>query len=256
MNREIQGPGVHLSEVNLHFPNASSPLFEQLSLTLSPGQWHCILGQSGCGKTTLLRLLANLLPEDVQYRGQVTTFDGNPVSPQIAYMAQQDLLLPWLNVMDNVCFSYRLRYRKVNPQTQTRAMHLLAQVGLADYAQASPSQLSGGMRQRVALVRTLMQEKPIVIMDEPFSALDAVTRYKLQELAAELLQNRTVLLITHDPQEALRLGHHLFLMQGKPARLTAFGAPEGEIPRPINAVMADAQHQLMTKLAVMGNEDD
>ena len=98
-------------------------------------------------------------------------------------------------------------------QIQQRAMSLLESVGLAEYAHAMPQQLSGGMRQRVALARTLMQDKPIVLMDEPFSALDAVTRHKLQTLAAHLLQDKTVVLITHDPQEAVRLAHHLYVLQ-------------------------------------------
>ncbi|MCV5261820.1 ATP-binding cassette domain-containing protein, partial [Escherichia coli] len=102
-------------------------------------------------------------------------------------------------------------------QNKQRALTLLSQVGLADYPDAKPAQLSGGMRQRVALARTLMQDKPLVLMDEPFSALDAVTRHKLQTLAAELLKDKTVVLITHDPQESVRLAHHLYVLQGTPA---------------------------------------
>ncbi|GAL36098.1 hydroxymethylpyrimidine ABC transporter ATPase component [Vibrio maritimus] len=117
-------------------------------------------------------------------------------------MAQQDLLLPWLSVIDNVCLASRLNGKKVDDVTHQKALVLLDQVGLANKATARPAELSGGQRQRVALARTLMQNKPVVLMDEPFSALDAVTRHKLQELAADLLKDKTVLLITHDPQEA------------------------------------------------------
>ncbi|MBD8511300.1 ABC transporter ATP-binding protein [Photobacterium sp. WH77] len=244
--------GVRVKQLTLSFSGQTAPLFSQLDLTLQAGEWHCILGRSGCGKTTLLRLLADLLPQDVAWQGELFTSDARSMSDRVAYMAQQDLLLPWLNVLDNVCFSFRLKQGKASEAVQERAIQLLQQVGLGEKLHARPSQLSGGMRQRVALVRTLIQDKPLVLMDEPFSALDAVTRYKLQDLAAELLAQRTVLLITHDPQEALRLGHHLFLMQGKPGRLTRLSVPEGTPPRAINAELAVKQQAIIEQLSGLG----
>ncbi|NAW63657.1 ABC transporter ATP-binding protein [Photobacterium halotolerans] len=247
--------GVSIKQLTLSFPGQTAPLFSQLDLTIKAGEWHCILGQSGCGKTTLLRLLADLLPEDVAWQGELSTSDARSISDRVAYMAQQDLLLPWLNVLDNVCFSFRLKRGKASEAVQERAIKLLQRVGLGEKLHARPSQLSGGMRQRVALVRTLIQDKPLVLMDEPFSALDAVTRYKLQDLAAELLVQRTVLLITHDPQEALRLGHHLFLMQGKPGRLARLYVPEGTPPRSINAELAVKQHAIIEQLSGLGEHN-
>jgi putative hydroxymethylpyrimidine transport system ATP-binding protein len=126
---------------------------------------------------------------------------------------------------------------------------LLARVGLADAADARPAQLSGGMRQRVALARTLMEDRPVVLMDEPFAGLDAITRYELQARAAELLAGRTVLLVTHDPLEALRLGHRIRVLAGRPARLDdSVGAPPGSPPRPADQV-ADRQGALLDRLA-------
>jgi putative hydroxymethylpyrimidine transport system ATP-binding protein len=126
----------------------------------------------------------------------------------------------------------------------------LALVGLAGQGNARPAQLSGGMRQRVALARTLMEDRPIVLMDEPFSALDAITRYRLQELAAELLAERTALLVTHDPLEALRLGHAVYVISGEPARLGPVTVPLGAPPRdPTAARLLRLQAELIRELA-------
>lgn len=124
-------------------------------------------------------------------------------------MAQQDLLLPWLDVTGNVMLGARLRGDKPDSR---RAQELIQKVGLSADVSKRPAQLSGGMRQRVALARTLMEERRVVLLDEPFSALDARTRAEMQELSAELLSGRTVLLVTHDPGEAARLAHAIFLM--------------------------------------------
>ncbi|MDF4796487.1 ATP-binding cassette domain-containing protein, partial [Vibrio parahaemolyticus] len=118
----------------------------------------------------------------------------------------------------------------------------------ADYAYAKPAQLSGGMRQRVALARTLMQDKPLVLMDEPFSALDAVTRHKLQTLSAELLKDKTVVLITHDPQEAVRLAHQLYVLQGSPAQTQHLVVPDSKPPRALDGECAALQQAILDQL--------
>jgi len=238
---------VWLKNVSLTFKDASEALFINLDLTLPTGQWTCLLGKSGCGKTTLLRHLAGLIEDRVCWDGQLVTSDSKPLSDRIAYMAQQDLLLPWLSVIDNVCLGHRFGIQPTYPNTE-KAIELLHAVGLEEYAYAKPDQLSGGMRQRVALARTLMQEKPLVLMDEPFSALDAVTRHKLQTLSSELLKGRTVLLITHDPQEALRLGHNIYIMSGKPAKLINLGTPKTRTPRQFDAEMASHQQAIIEQL--------
>lgn len=201
-------------------------LFDGLNLELAGGDFTCLLGPSGIGKSSLLRLLAGLTPPGVS--GELSGGDGRPLTGRVAYMAQQDLLLPWLSVLQNVTLGDRLRGEATNQQ---RAMDLLVRVGLEHSARLRPDALSGGMRQRAALARTLMEDRPVVLMDEPFSGLDALTRLRLQALAAELLTGRTVLLVTHDPLEALRLGAHILIMNGRPATLTPLLALPGSPPR-------------------------
>ncbi|MEP2148723.1 MAG: ABC transporter ATP-binding protein [Roseobacter sp.] len=198
-------------------------IFSQLDLTLTPQSWTCLLGASGVGKSTVLRLFAGL--------AEGVTFAGDLNDPgRVAMMAQQDLLLPWLNVLDNVLVGARLRGDRPD---KDRARDRLAQVGLGDHADKLPSTLSGGQRQRVALARTLMEDRAVVLLDEPFSALDALTRAQMQELTAELLNGRTVLLVTHDPNEAARLGQTILIMTS--SGLVDVTAPTSPIPRDINA---------------------
>ena len=240
--------GVELSNASLRYQGNSIPTLANLSMSIPAGEWTVMLGRSGCGKTTLLRYLAGLLEPHIDWQGQLTTSDGVGLDSRIAYMAQQDLLLPWLNVLDNVCLSARFSASATNRTDERAALALLQQVGLADYAKAKPDQLSGGMRQRVALARTLMQDKPLVLMDEPFSALDAVTRHKLQTLSAELLQDKTVVLITHDPQEAVRLAHQLYVLQGTPALAHALPVPPTAPPRIFDAQCAQLQQSILEQL--------
>jgi len=158
----------------------------------------------------------------------VAATDGQALDGRIAYMAQQDLLLPWATVLDNVMLGATLRGEEPD---SPRGKNLIEKVGLAGRDGALPGELSGGMRQRAALARTLYEDRPIILMDEPFSALDTITRARIQNLAASLLVGRTVLLITHDPMEACRLGHHLLILSGDPARLAPPIAVPGEPPR-------------------------
>lgn len=211
----FMSPGINLQDIGLSY--ADKPLFNKLNAHFKGGCWHSILGRSGVGKSSLLQSIAGLLSETT-LEGTVSADDHQPLSDRIALMAQRDALLPWLNVQENVLLGVRLRKQRT-AEAQAQAQKLLAQVGLAELACRKPEQLSGGQRQRVALARTLMEDKPIVLMDEPFSALDAITRLQLQDLAATLLRDRTVILITHDPLEALRLSDHVWAMTGRPVSL-------------------------------------
>ncbi|TKF71547.1 ABC transporter ATP-binding protein [Vibrio sp. F13] len=241
--------GVQLSNASLRYNDSEHATLSGLSLNLSAGKWTVLLGRSGCGKTTVLRYLAGLLEDKVEWQGTLATSDELPLTDRIAYMAQQDLLLPWLSVIDNVCLSHRFQNPVSDKAVQTnQALELLAAVGLADYANAMPDQLSGGMRQRVALARTLMQDKPVVLMDEPFSALDAVTRHKLQSLACELLRDKTVVLITHDPQEAVRLADNLYVLQGTPANAQSLSVPLTATPRVLDGECAELQQAILDQL--------
>ena len=241
-------PGVRVHIARLAYANHL--VFADLDLQLQAGRCTCLLGRSGCGKSSLLRALAQLLGERV-CEMTITCSDHLPLAGRIAYMAQEDLLLPWLNVLDNVTLGHRLRDRSHNrPEVTERALQLLQNVGLAAFAHANPAELSGGMRQRAALARTLMENQPVVLMDEPFSALDAITRLELQNLAAELLRQRTTLLITHDPLEALRLGDAVYTLEGQPARLSTPLHPAGDAPRPAgDAQLLSLQARLLTQLA-------
>ena len=214
-----------------------TPIFSDLDLSLKPNSWTCLLGASGVGKSTVLRLFAGL--------AESVCFNGDLRDPgRVAMMAQQDLLMPWLSVLDNVLLGARLRGERPD---QTLAHDRLAQVGLVDHADKLPPTLSGGQRQRVALARTLMENCAVVLLDEPFSALDALTRAQMQELTAELLRGCTVLLVTHDPNEAARLGHKILIMT--PSGLVEIAAPTTPIPRDIHAVdVLRAQSNLFDQL--------
>ena len=230
---------------------AGVPLFDQLDLDLPGGTTTCLLGPSGVGKSSLLRLIAGLV-DDQAMAGEVRDQTGERLDGQAAYMAQQDLLLPWSTVLENILLGWRLRGQRGKADsaaTFDRARRVLSQVGLSEYEQSRPATLSGGMRQRCALARTLMEDRPIVLMDEPFSQLDAITRHELQGLTAELLADRTVLLVTHDPAEALRLGHRVHVMAGRPAKLDSPLLPAGEPPRStITSEFARLHGELLARL--------
>ncbi len=237
-------PAVSLRNARLAF--SGRVLFEGLDLDLEAGRTTCLLGPSGVGKTSLLRLIAGL---DDAAGGRVGDAEGASLAGRFSYMAQQDLLLPWLTVRDNVNLGAALRGR-VTGADRARADQLLRRVGLHDEADARPATLSGGMRQRVALARTLFEDRPLVLMDEPFSALDAITRFQIQSLAAELLAGRTVLLVTHDPLEALRLGHRILVLSGRPARLEEAEAPKGAPPHePGDPALMRLQADLLERLS-------
>lgn len=183
-------------------------LFPKLRFEAAPGLWTSLLGPSGVGKTTLLRLIAGLDTGAI-FDGQVSASDGAPLEGRVAYMGQGDLLAPWLDVLGNVVLGARLRGEVPD---FAKAREIIARVGLARHERERPFALSGGQRQRAALARTLMEDRPVVLLDEPFSSLDARTRTEMQELAGELLAGKTVALITHDPGDAARLSHRAFLM--------------------------------------------
>ncbi len=222
----MKGPAIRIEGLSLRF--GTGTLFDSLSLDLPGGELTALLGASGIGKTTLLRVLAGFFPH-VGF--PVVAGGGARLRGQVAYMGQEDLLLPWLSALGNVVLGSRLRGTRPD---RGRALALLDQVGLADRAGARPATLSGGMRQRVALARTLYEDRPVVLMDEPFSALDGLNRARMQTLAAGLLRGRTVLLITHDPLEACRLAQSVLVMSGFPATLSAPLPVPGPTPRAVD----------------------
>lgn len=215
---------------NLSLTYQNTLLFDDMNLTLHEGKWTCLLGPSGVGKSSLLRMIAHLHTVETRIKGKIFCSNEMPVEQQIAYMGQSDLLMPWLNVLDNVLISTRL-CNKPHKNLKEKAIELLSQLGLKDFLYHYPETLSGGMRQRAALARTLLQDKPIILMDEPFSALDTITRLRLQTLTATLLRHRTVLWVTHDPLEALRLADDIYILSGRPAVLSESISLNSPTPR-------------------------
>lgn len=237
-------PSLHLSGT-AHI--GGTRVFGPVSLDVGAGEWTCLLGSSGVGKSTVLRLLAGL-DQVIEFDGTMTASDGGALAGRVALMAQSDLLMPWLDVTANVLLGARLRG---DVPDLAKARDVLARVGLADHQHKKPHALSGGQRQRVALARTLMEDRPIVLLDEPFSALDVRTRVQMQDLTAELLVGRTVLLVTHDPAEAARLGHRITIMTE--TGLTDVSPPNGPVPRPVDDMaVLQAQGQLLHHLRATG----
>lgn len=217
-------------------------LFPRLSLTLPAGRWTSLLGASGVGKTTLLRLIAGL-ETGARFEGEVSASDAARLAGRIAFMGQSDLLAPWLDLLGNVTIGARLRGESVDSD-QARA--IIASVGLAGLEGRRPHTLSGGQRQRASLARTLMENRPVVLLDEPFSSLDARMRAEMQELAGERLRGRTTLLVTHDPGEAARLSDQAFLLT--PEGLQALALPSSPPVRDFDAPETLATQAAMFRL--------
>jgi len=220
-----------------------APLIRNLALDMLAGQWSCLLGPSGVGKSTIARLIAGL-PGPYRLDGVLTSLDAAPLLGRVAMMAQDAQLLPWADLVRNVTIGARLRGAR--PDT-VRARTLLAAVGLAGLEARRPAELSGGQCQRVALARILIEDCPVVVLDEPFSALDTVTRLAMQDLAARVLTGRTVIVITHDPLEAIRLSDRAWLLGADGAERLEL--PAAVTPRDYRAVdTLAAQAALLTRL--------
>lgn len=199
----------------------STLALHNISFAVAAQEFVCIVGPSGCGKTTLLKLIAGLQSPDhgsLAFGGQTA---GVPASrPPCAMVFQDQGLFPWLTVLENAAFG--LEMQGIDRQTRdARTGHWLSTVGLADFLHSYPHQLSGGMRQRVAIARAFLADAPILLMDEPFGALDAQTRLLMQ---AELLrlwseQCKTVLYVTHDIEEAILLGDRVLIMSARPGQI-------------------------------------
>jgi len=217
---------ISITDLAIKFKTQPHDVLSHFSMEVPINHWTALLGSSGSGKTTLLRYLAGLIDNEVTIQGKVKHAYTSPLHQNIAYMSQQDNLLPWLNILDNILLPFRFSNRNQLTKQRDVAKYLLQQIGLEHTIHWRPNQLSGGMRQRVALARTLIQEKPIVFMDEPFSSLDAVTRCRLQELAYQLLEKKSVLLITHDPLEAIKLATHLYVMRLSPYACSQITLPD------------------------------
>jgi NitT/TauT family transport system ATP-binding protein len=208
---------------NLHHfyftKNSTTKAIEDISLTIEEGEFISFLGPSGCGKTTLLSIIAGLLKPT---EGNVT-IDGklvNKARSYIGYMLQQDYLFPWKTIEENILIGLQIM-NKESEHTKNETLSLLEEIGLKGVEKNYPKQLSGGMRQRAALVRTLATNPKILLLDEPFSALDYQTKLKLEDLVSETLKEykKTALLVTHDIGEAIAMSDRIFLLSSKPGRI-------------------------------------
>ncbi|WP_284036202.1 ABC transporter ATP-binding protein [Neobacillus sp. 114] len=198
-----------------------------ISLTVEEGEFVSILGPSGCGKTTLLSIISSLIKPT---QGTVL-LENKPVSTannDIGYMLQQDYLFPWKTIEENILLGLKLS-KQLTEKNKSAALSLLQQMGLSDVEKQLPKQLSGGMRQRVALVRTLATEPKLLMLDEPFSALDYQTKLKLEDLVSQTLDEfgKTAILVTHDIGEAIAMSDRVYLLSSRPGRIhKTFEMPE------------------------------
>lgn len=227
-----------LSATQLAFSYGSTPVFAGVDLRIAPREIVCLIGASGCGKSTLLRLLAGLAEPSA---GHLTVNRKNGQKPEssASVVFQSPALLPWLTVAENVAFglNFACRTPESKAERQARIDRVLSQVDLTEHARKKPQALSGGMAQRVALARALARDPDIIYLDEPFSALDAITRESMQDLLLDLAhqQQSAALLVTHDIDEALRIGDRVLLLAGNqngaPARIVGEWRPDGRAPR-------------------------
>ncbi|HEX4113237.1 MAG TPA: ABC transporter ATP-binding protein [Stellaceae bacterium] len=218
-----------------------SPLviLQDISLSVREGEFLCVVGASGCGKTTLLRLIAGLLPVsrgELRFHGNTVTGPGQDRA--IVFQDYSRALLPWRTIAGNVALALEARG---TPRRERAAIveRRLRQVGLWDWRDRFPGQLSGGMQQRLQIARCLAQEPDLLLMDEPFGALDAMTRQVLQDEVTRLSQESgtTVVFVTHDLEEAIYLGDRVVAMESRPGRIAT--SVEIDLPRP--------RHQLTTR---------
>lgn len=245
-----------LAARQLAFSYGGAPVFAGVDLTIGRREIVCLIGASGCGKSTLLRLLAGLAAPtagEVRLAGQPQQTGGDA-----SVVFQSPALLPWLTVAENVGFGLDFACRPASrrAEREEKIARALAQVGLSEHARKKPAALSGGMAQRVALARALAREPAIIYLDEPFSALDAISRESMQDLLLTLAhqQQSAVLLVTHDIDEALRLGDRVLLLAGsagEPARIVGEWRPDGTAPRQHRSPRLNALREEI--LAVLAN---
>ncbi|SHI42783.1 ABC transporter ATP-binding protein [Wenxinia saemankumensis] len=224
---------------------------QDVSFEVAEDRLTCLIGPSGCGKTSVLKWLAGVLAPSLAATGRLS-IDGAPATTpdrRIAYQPQQDALLPWLIVAENAALGLSIRGRR-RAEAREAVTPLLASFGLAGTEDAFPAALSGGMRQRAAFLRTIVQDSRFVLLDEPFSALDAVTRLSMQDWLAARLDEvpRGILMVTHDLHEATRLADRILVMAARPGRIVAditIDTPRGDRTE---AALAGTRSHLKTRL--------
>jgi NitT/TauT family transport system ATP-binding protein len=235
-------PKVELRNVDLRYfgLTGETEALKDISLSGSPGEFVAIIGQSGCGKSTLLSLMSGIL----QPTDGAVLIDGKPVtgpSRKVGYMLQQDYLFEWRTILANAVLGAEIHGADMR-RARARATQFLTRYGLGQYLHHLPRQLSGGMRQRVALARTLTTEPDVVLLDEPFSALDSQTRLALANEVTEILrrERKTAILVTHDIGEAISMADRVMVMSRRPGQIKSnhairFASAGGARPAPLAA---------------------
>ena len=216
----VDHDGALLSVANVGFDYDNTPILDEVSLTVDRGEFVALVGPSGCGKSTLLNLISGVLPAR---SGAIRTGDRVIRSDRlgnVSYMQQKDLLLPWRSVAENSRLGIELRGTG-HADSMEQVERLSRSFGLADVLDMMPWQLSGGMRQRAALLRAVLPENPVLLLDEPFGALDAITRRSLQQWLLNTLDtsDRAVVLVTHDVEESILLADRVLVMAPNPGRI-------------------------------------
>lgn len=225
--QKLDDNGIRVDRLGKIFPGRGSPLVavDNVSFVVEPRQVCVLLGPSGCGKSTILRMIAGL---EVPSSGVITLNNLPVVGPHRdrGMVFQGYTSFPWLNVRDNVAYGLRIN-RDLDALREGTVEHFLERVGLAQFARAWPHELSGGMRQRVALARALATSPQVLLMDEPFGALDAETRWQMQELLLDVIRKErmTVVMVTHDVEEALLLADQIIFLSKNPGRVRAILHP-------------------------------
>lgn len=232
--------GIALEIKHVSLTLGGTAVLDDVSLHVAKREFVSILGPSGCGKSSLFRLLTGALTPD---RGtiQVNSARLSVKSEAFAFMPQRDALMPWRRIVDNVTLGLEVQGMD-RKAAQAQVLPLFAAFGLGGFEQHYPAQLSGGMRQRAALLRTIVQDRPVQLLDEPFGALDALTRAGMQRwLESRWLSARwTTLLVTHDVREAVALSDRIYVFSPRPARIIAEFAVPGPRPRLGRALSSDA----------------
>lgn len=212
---------LHLDRVGKEFAtrNGVFRAVEPLDLSIETGRFVSLLGPSGCGKSTLFNIIAGLLPP-TEGRILIDGDDATGTIGRVGYMLQKDLLLPWRTVLDNVILGMEIQGKPL-PEARERALPLLKKYGLGGFESLYPNSLSGGMRQRAALLRTLLFDTDVILLDEPFGALDAQTKLQMQEWLMQLWSDfrKTVVFVTHDVDEAIYLSDEIHVMGTRPGRI-------------------------------------
>ena len=246
---------VSVRNASKSFPRSDLPpvdAIDRISLDVHLGEFVVIVGPSGCGKSTLLNIIAGLTEPDTGHVSLQGDANAERIG-KVAYMHQIDLLLPWRNVLSNATLGLEIAGIP-RAESESKATDLAQRFGIAEFLNAYPATLSGGMRQRVALLRAVLPDRDVLLLDEPFKALDAITRSELQRWLSDVLDrsHRATIMVTHDVEEALMLGDRVLVMSPRPGRILLELDVDLPRPRPRDVVrepnFVDLKWQLLSAL--------